>query len=127
MGREIVWLGSTLEELRAFPEDVRGEVGHALFEAQCGRKHVSATPMQGFGGASVLEIRADDASGTYRTVYTVKLEDAVYVLHAFQKKSTRGIATSQRDMDLIRQRLKEAETLSAQSTTGGRPTGGKRP
>jgi len=65
--------------------------------------------MKGFGGASVLEVREDDGSGTYRAVYTVKFERAVYVLHAFQKKSKKGISTPKEDLDLIRKRLKDAE------------------
>ena len=73
---------------------------------------VDAKPLRGFGGAGVQEIVADDAAGTFRLVYVVSLPDAVYVLHAFQKRSTSGIKTSQRDVDLVRQRLGEARRLS---------------
>jgi phage-related protein len=103
--REIVWLGDSFDELRSWPRRVQRDVGSALFVAQHGAKDPSAVPLKGFGGASVLEIKADDSDGTYRLIYTVKLADAIYVLHAFQKKSTRGIQTSQRDLDLIERRL----------------------
>ncbi|MDR3214461.1 MAG: type II toxin-antitoxin system RelE/ParE family toxin [Azoarcus sp.] len=65
---------------------------------------------QGFGSAGVLEVVEDDSGSTYRAVYTVRFQNAVYVLHCFQKKSTRGIATPKPDLDLIRERLKAAET-----------------
>ena len=65
-------------------------------------------PLTGFGGASVLEIRADGEGGTYRTVYTVRFHDAIYVLHAFQKKAKRGIATPKKEIALVKERLKVA-------------------
>lgn len=87
-----------------------------MFEVQLGGKPDNAKPLKGFGGSGVQEIVAGDISGTYRAVYTIALPDAVYVLHAFQKKSTIGIKTSQRDLDLIRQRLREAQRLSKERT-----------
>ncbi len=95
-----------LEDLKEFPEEVRGEVGYALYLAQTGSRHPNAKPLKGFGGARVLEIVEDYAGDTYRAVYTVKLAGIVYVLHAFQKKSKQGIATPKRDIDLIKERLK---------------------
>ena len=92
-----------------FPPDVREIVGYALFQAQIGRKSLSAKPLAGFGSAGILEIVADHQTDTYRAVYTVKFGEFVYVLHAFQKRSKRGIATPKLDMDLIRKRLKIAE------------------
>jgi phage-related protein len=80
----------------------------ALYLAQRGGRHAQAKPLKGFGGAGVLEIVEDHDGNTYRVVYTVKLAAAVYVLHAFQKKSTRGIATPQHELELIKQRLKAA-------------------
>lgn len=65
--------------------------------------------MRGFGSAGVLEVVESEDNGTYRAVYTVKLGSAVYVLHCFQKKSSRGIATPKPDVDLVRERLKAAE------------------
>ncbi len=84
-------------------------MGRALLDAQFGDKHPSAKPLQGFGGAGVLEIVDDSAGGTYRTVYTVRFKSAVYVLHAFQKKATHGIATPKHEMDLVRERYRAAE------------------
>jgi phage-related protein len=72
-------------------------------------KNTGRSGLKGFGGRSVLEIVAPHDGDTYRAVYTVKFKDAVYVLHAFQKKSTKGIATPQREIDLIRRRLADAE------------------
>ena len=100
--RELYWVGSSDEDVRAFPPEVRRVVGFALWLAQTGDKHPNAKPLRGFGGAGVLEIVEDRDGDTYRTVYTLTLPDAVYVLHAFQKKSKHGIATPKRELDLIR-------------------------
>jgi phage-related protein len=86
-------------------------MGFALYEAQCGLKPLDAKPLKGFGGANVLEIVSGYQTDTYRAVYTVRFGERVYVLHAFQKKSKRGIATSQTDIELIKRRLKQAEEL----------------
>jgi phage-related protein len=109
--KPLVWIGSSLKDLRGFPETVKDEMGFALYEAQCGLKPLDAKPLKGFGGASVMEIVSDYRTDTYRAVYTVRLNDRLYVLHAFQKKSKTGIATSQTDIELIKTRLKQAETL----------------
>jgi phage-related protein len=87
---------------------VRRRVGGALWEAQIGRKASYAKPLKGFGDAGVLEVVDDFDGETFRAVYTVRFANAVYVLHAFQKKSKRGIATPKSELDLIRQRLKRA-------------------
>ena len=84
-------------------------MGFALFQAQNGLKHADAKPLAGFGGASVLEVLEDHDGNTYRAVYTVRFANAVYVLHAFQKKSKKGIATPKQDIDLIKARFKLAE------------------
>lgn len=94
------------------PDDVQDLFGYALYLAQIGKKHEQAKPLKGFGSAAVLEVRENADGATYRAVYTVKFEDAVYVLHCFQKKSTRGIATPKPDLDLIHERLKEAERFA---------------
>lgn len=107
--RPLFWIGSSLDDLRSFPEDVRRVMGFALRRAQDGGKHVNAKPMKGFGGAGVLEIVEDDGGNTYRAVYTVKFAGVIYVLHAFQKKSKKGITTPKHDIDLVRNRLKRAE------------------
>jgi len=92
----------------ASPDDVRRRVGGALWDAQIGLKALYAKPLKGFGGAGVLEILDDFDGDTYRVVYTVRFAGAVYVLHAFQKKSKHGIATPKAELDLIRQRLRQA-------------------
>lgn len=107
--KPIIWIASSKKDFLEFPHDVKNEMGHALFIAQKGSKHMDTKPLKGFGGASVLEIVQYDGQGTYRTVYTVKFEEAVVVLHAFQKKSTIGIKTSKQDISLIEQRLRIAQ------------------
>jgi phage-related protein len=106
--KPVRWVGSSKEDLRDFPEEVRRRVGGALWDAQLGRKAPYAKPLRGFGGAGVLEIVDDFDGDTYRAVYTVRSAGAVYVLHAFQKKSGRGSATPKAELDLIEQRLKRA-------------------
>lgn len=88
---------------------MRRDVGQALYAAQCGEEYPAVKALKGFGGRAVLEIVAPHESDTYRAVYTVRFHDAIYVLHAFQKKSKKGIATPQRELELIRQRLAAAE------------------
>jgi phage-related protein len=84
-------------------------VGQALYTAQQGLTDPSAKPLKGFGGAGVLEIVAAHDGNTWRAVYTVRFKDCLYVLHAFQKKSKKGIATPKQEIELIRQRLADAE------------------
>jgi phage-related protein len=104
----LIWIGRTKKDLKTFPEDVQDVFGYALHLAQMGSKHPAAKPLKGFGGAGVLEIVDDHEGSTYRAVYTVKIGDVVYALHAFQKKSARGITTPKAEIALIKQRLKEA-------------------
>ncbi len=112
--KPVAWMGSSRKDLKTFPEDVQVHVGYALYGAQCGEEYASVKALKGFGGRSVLEIVAPHEGDTYRAVYTVKFADAIYVLHAFQKKSKSGIATPKTEMDLIRRRLADAERLHAQ-------------
>lgn len=107
--KPVRWIGSSRKDVRSFPQAVRLEVGHALYAAQKGQTDPAAKPLKGFGGRSVLEIVTDHRGDTWRSVYTVRFEAAVYVLHAFQKKSKTGIATPKKELDLIRQRLLDAE------------------
>jgi phage-related protein len=107
--KPLFWMGSSLDDLRDCPDGVQDNVGYALHIAQTGGKHRRAKPLRGYRGASVLEVVDDFEGDTYRAVYTVQFAQAVYVLHVFQKKSTRGIATSRRDLTLIDQRLDQAE------------------
>lgn len=105
----LIWIGSSRSDLRAFPAEVKDLLGYALYQAQVGLKAPSSKPLRGFGGAGVLEIVEDHQTDTYRAVYTVKFSELVYVLHAFQKKSKKGIATPKPDIDLIKRRLRVAE------------------
>ena len=103
------WVGSSRNDLKAFPKAARRRIGQALYAAQCGEEYPSVKALKGFAGRSVLEIVAAWSGDTYRAVYTVRFRDSIYVLHAFQKKSTKGIATPKREMDVIEQRLAAAE------------------
>lgn len=108
--KDLVWVGSSLEDLYEFPEDVKDEIGYALYEAQLGRKPNKAKPLTGIGGG-VMEVVSDFDKNTYRTVYAVKIGDVIYILHCFQKKSKKGIATPKQEIDLIKQRLKDAKQI----------------
>ena len=107
--KPVFWIGSSRRDLRAMPDQVRRNIGQALYTAQQGETDPAAKPLKGFGGARVMEIVERDPTGAYRAVYTAHFAEAIYVLHAFQKKSKRGIATPKQDIDLIRRRLAEAE------------------
>jgi phage-related protein len=105
--RPLFWLGSSKENLLAFPEPVQDDIGTALSVAQHGGKHPSAKPWRG-EGPGVFEVVEDHLGDSHRAVYTVRLAGLVYVLHALQKKSPTGIRTPKRDVDLIARRLNEA-------------------
>jgi phage-related protein len=107
--KPLFWVGSSRKNLKAFPVAVRRMMGFALFQAQSGDKHTDAKPLKGFGGAGVLEVVEVHAGNAFRAIYTVRFARAVYVLHAFQKKSKSGIKTAKSDLDQIRRRLKAAE------------------
>jgi phage-related protein len=116
--KTLLWIGSSKKDLMALPISVRKFFGHALDFAQHGDRHDAAKVLKGFGGAGVLEVVENDAGGTYRAVYTVKFEEAVFVLHCFQKKSKNGIAMPKEDMEIIRARLKVAEALAKEMRDG---------
>lgn len=107
--KPVNFVGSSRKDIGEFPEDVKDDIGYALYEAQNGKKPGAAKPLKGFGSAGVLEIIENYSGDAYRAVYTVKFADVIYVLHCFQKKSKHGIKTPQQDIDCIRQRLKAAE------------------
>jgi phage-related protein len=107
--KPVEWIGSSRDDLREFPREVRRVMGQAIDDAQHGGEHPAVKALKGFGGRGVLEVVDDFDGDTYRAVYTVKFAGVVYVLHAFQKKSKKGIATPQREIDLIKARLKRAE------------------
>lgn len=117
--RQLVWVGCSKRDFIDFPDPVQDVFGYALYLAQSGRKHWAAKPLKGFAGAGVLEVVEDHDGDAYRTVYTVRFDTAVYVLHAFQKKSTRGIATPRHEMELIESRLQWARRIH--QATGGTP------
>ena len=106
--KPVHWVARSKEDLREFPDEARRDVGYALAFAQRGEKHPSAKPLKGFKGAGVLEIVEDYRGDTYRAVYTVRFAEAVYVLHAFKKKSKSGIKTPLHEIELIEKRLKSA-------------------
>jgi len=109
--KKLKWVGSSLEDLKEFPEDVTDAIGYALYQVQEGLKPRNAKPLSGID-SGVMEIVSDFDTNTYRVVYMVKLVDAIYVLHCFQKKSKHGISTPKKEIDLIKQRLREAQYLS---------------
>src|SRR5271163_2178493 len=103
--KPVRWIKTSLRDLRAFPSEVRRDIGQALFAAQQGETDPVAKPLKGFGGATVLEIAVAQRGNAWRAVYTVRFHDAVYVLHVFQKKSTNGISTPTREIEMIKRRL----------------------
>jgi phage-related protein len=114
--KPLYWVGSSKRDLLSLPEPVVDFFGYALYLAQDGKKHGQAKPLKGFGSAGVLEVVEDWNQSTYRAVYTVRFEGVVFVLHMFQKKSKRGVATPKADIDLIRERLKVAEQVAKELT-----------
>jgi phage-related protein len=106
--RPLIWRGSSKANFTTFPPAVQREMGYALFVAQMGERHaIMAKTLKGFGGGTVVEVRESYDGNAYRAVYTVRYADAIYVLHAFQKKSKTGIKTPKPDMLLIERRLKD--------------------
>ena len=117
------WIASSKDDLSAMPDNVRGDVGQALYFAQRGEKHADTKVLKGFSGAGVLDVIARHDGDTFRAVYTVRFSGVVYVLHVFQKKSKSGIATPKKEIDLVHSRLKLAEAdydKWTRTITGGR-------
>ncbi len=106
--RPLDWIGSSKRDFLAFPEPVKDELGNALGLAQFGGRHPKAKPWKG-QGPGVFEIVEDYDGDTYRAVYTVRFREVVYVLHAFQKKSPKGIRTARTDIEMIARRLRTAQ------------------
>lgn len=106
--RPILWIGSSLKDLKEMPETVIKEFGHSLRDIQKGRDPGNIKPLRHLGETGILEIVVDEKAGTFRTVYTIEFKDAIAVLHVFQKKSKSGIATPKKEIDLVLQRLKQA-------------------
>ena len=116
--KPVEWVGSSRTDLKGFPEPVRARMGFAIYRAQTGLRHRDAKPLRGFGPGT-LEVVARHDGDTFRAVYTVRFETAVYVLHAFQKKAKRGIATPKPEFDLVRRRLRLAEQHYRDTHGGG--------
>ena len=112
--KRIIWVGSSEKDFLAFPDDVQSDMEGALTYASLGGKAEHVKPLKGFSGASVLEILEDDSSGTYRCIYTVKYPTRIYVLHAFKKKSHKGISTPKEHIDMVERRLKRAAELEVE-------------
>lgn len=108
--RSIVWIGSSLKDLKKFPEDVKDQIGYIFYQVQIGENHPKIKPLKGYPG--VMEIVSDYDKDTYRVVYAIKLSDEIYVLHAFKKKSKKGIRTPQSEIELIKQRLRRAKVIA---------------
>ena len=111
----LAFIGSSKEDLSAFPVEVKRIIGFALRTAQAGERHPCAKPLRGFAGAGVLEAISDFDGDTFRAVYTVKFKGVLYVLHAFQKKSKKGIATPKHELDKIKSRLRIADQNHAET------------
>lgn len=105
--KPVRWVASSKSDLLSFPEEVVSEIGYALGVAQLGGKHPATKPWKG-EGPGVFEIVESFDGDAYRAIYTVRFEDAVYVLHAFQKKSPSGVRTAKADIDLVGSRMKRA-------------------
>jgi phage-related protein len=108
MLKPLEWVGSSRADLKRFPEPVQKEMGHALHLVQAGETPFQAKPLRGFCGARVVELVERHDGNAYRAVYTVNFAEAVFLLHAFQKKSKRGISTPKAELDLVKQRLRTA-------------------
>jgi phage-related protein len=110
--KPVIWVGASLNDLREFPAPVQDHMGYALYVAQRGGKHQDAKVLSGFGGAGVLEVIKDYRGDTFRAVYTLKYAGTIFVLHAFQKRSKSGRQTPRRDIERIKQRLREADQIA---------------
>lgn len=109
--KTILWIPAAKKDLETLPKPIMRSFGYALYQAQAGGYPDIAKVLKGFGSAEIIELRENGLGGTYRIVYTVRFKEAIIVLHAFQKKSTKGIKTSKQDVDLIYARLKQAELI----------------
>jgi phage-related protein len=116
--RDLLWVGTTQEDLRALPEEIRLEMGHPLHLARLGDKSPDARPLRGFHGAGVLAVVENHDGDTFRAVCPVRLARGVHALHAFQKRSHKGSATDQRDLELIGGRLSDAEQIDRANQEG---------
>jgi phage-related protein len=117
--KDCYFVGPTKKILSGFPDNVKLGIGQALFDAQIGREALNVKALKGFGGRGVLEVVEDHDGDTFRAVYTLRFSTAVYVLHAFQKKSKSGLATPKHEIELITKRMKGAEVWHKQLSSKG--------
>jgi len=111
--KPLIWIASSKDDISALPDPVKASFGHRLREVQQGRTPLNCKPLTQFSGG-VFELRERFDGNAYRVMYVVALRKAVYVLHAFIKKSKSGIGLPKPDADLIELRLKRAQTLDAE-------------
>lgn len=110
--KPVIWIGGSHRDFCQFPDVVQARMGYALYVAQQGDRHRDAKALKGFGGAAVLEIVSDHQGNTFRSIYTVRFAGSIYVLHAFQKKSKTDRKTPKAEIELIKRRLRDAETYA---------------
>jgi len=110
--KELIWMGDSKKMIREFPNDVKDEMGYALHLAQHGKKHPNAKQFKLSGESGIYEIVSNCNTDTFRAMYTIKIDERLYVLHVFKKKSKSGIKTPKYEVDLIRKRLSDAKMLS---------------
>lgn len=108
--KDLIWLGSSLDDLKSFPSEVQDEIGYALHCAQEGETYISTKLFKGYG-SGVYEIVSNFNTDAYRAIYVVNLDDCLYVIHAFQKKSKSGIKTPKKDLNIIETRLKQLKNI----------------
>ena len=111
MLKKIIWVGDSLKNLREFPEAVKDSFGYSLHKVQQGTVPKQTKPLRGLK-PTIMEMVSDYDTNTYRAIYTIKIDSTIYVLHCFQKKSKRGIKTPKQEMDLIKQRLRDAIAIN---------------
>lgn len=109
--KAVLWVGSSKRDLLVMPKKVVTNFGYAIYQVQIGTYPDIAKPLKGFGGANVIELVENYKSDTFRAVYTVQFSEIIVVLHAFHKKSTKGIATPKQEIELIKNRLKRAKKI----------------
>jgi len=114
--KAVVWVGTSKDDISALPVPVKASFGHRLRLIQNGKAVMEAKALPQFG-SGVFELRDGYDGEAYRIMYVINLKDAIYVLHAFQKKSKSGIGLPRRDAELIAQRLKLARALSREALT----------
>lgn len=117
--RDVVWMGDSKKRIKEFPKETQRSMGGALMLAQFGGTADNVKPFKGVGvGSGVFEIVESHHKNAYRMIYAVQIGEKIYVLHAFQKKSKTGIKTPKADVDLVKQRYKQAQELAKNDDTG---------